>query len=136
MIYRQGSEPLYQQLADTLRDRIARQEFMPGDQLPAEPDMAHDYGVGIDTIRDALAVLKHEGLIVTRRGYRAVVAGPIEKNVVVLEPHQHVEARMPTPAERKRLDMLPGVPVLLVVNADGTGDLYPSDRIRIDQPPS
>lgn len=134
MINRQGGKPLYLQVADRLRGRITRGEWAPGGRLPAEPDLAHEYEVGKDTVRAALAVLRHEGLVVTRRGYRAVVVEPVDKEIVVLEPGQQVDARMPTAAEREQHGLGEGVPVLVVVDRDGFGDLYPADRVRVVHP--
>lgn len=136
MINRQGGKPLYLQLADALRARIASREFMPGDRLPAEPDLAHEYELGKDAVRDALAVLRNEGVIVTRRGYRAVVTEPVEKEAIELEPGQRVETRMPTQEERERHRLADGVPVLIVIESDGSGDLYPGDRVTIIHPQS
>ena len=134
VINRQGGKPLYLQLADALRDRITSHEFGPGDQLPAEDDLAHHYGVGKDTLRDAFAVLRNQGLIVTRRGYRAVVVEPVETETLTLEPGQRVSARMPTPEERERLELPDGVPVLLVLNPDGSGDIYPGNQVIAEAP--
>jgi DNA-binding FadR family transcriptional regulator len=40
----------------------------PGDQLPAESELAEMFGVAIATLRDALAALRELGIVETRRG--------------------------------------------------------------------
>ncbi|MFT4081839.1 MAG: GntR family transcriptional regulator [Nocardioides sp.] len=53
-----------------LGDAIALGILPDGVQLPGEIDLAAAYGVSTATIREALSVLRHEGLIQTRRGRR------------------------------------------------------------------
>jgi DNA-binding FadR family transcriptional regulator len=115
--------PLHQQVSNDLRQRITDGTLPPGTELKAEKDLAHDYNVGKDTIRDALLVLKAEGLIETRRGYRARVRAPIPKERVWLRSGESVTARMPVPAERQEHDIPEGIPVFVVGDS-----LYPADR--------
>lgn len=61
-----GVEYVYVQLADHLAARIAAGELKSGDRLPNEREMPADYGVSIDTVRKALAVLRERGLVVTK----------------------------------------------------------------------
>jgi DNA-binding GntR family transcriptional regulator len=45
--------------------RIEAGELAPGAKLPAERDLAAEYGVSYDTIRRATALLRDRGLIIT-----------------------------------------------------------------------
>jgi GntR family transcriptional regulator len=58
--------PIYHQVADRLRDRI-ESGGLPDGVLPSAVQLAGEFGVGRDAVRDALAVLVHEGLIEKRR---------------------------------------------------------------------
>jgi GntR family transcriptional regulator len=58
----------YQRIADDLRERIVSGEFSPGDKLPGENELMQSYDVARMTARQALDVLRHEGLTVARRG--------------------------------------------------------------------
>ena len=51
-----------------LRDSIALGVIRPGDRLPSEAEMSDSFGVSPATLRDALAQLREEGLVETRRG--------------------------------------------------------------------
>lgn len=122
----QSELPVYLQVAAALRARIAEGVLAPGEELASEPDLAHEFGVGRDTVRNALGVLRSEGLIETRRGYRSRVRSQLEVTPVVIRSGARVAARMPTPAERRQWDLPVGVPVLVV-----DGDVYPADRYAL-----
>src|SRR4051794_23720787 len=70
------SDSLYRQLRDALAARIDARELAAGDLLPAERRLAQDFDVARSVVRQALAGLAHDGLIVSAypRGYR--VLGP------------------------------------------------------------
>ncbi len=118
--------PVYVQVAAVLRAQIADGTLAPDQELRSEPDLAHEFGVGKATVRKALSVLRGEGLIVTRRGYRSRVRRQPELTRIELPPGVVATARMPTPEERERLDVPAGVPVLVV-----GAEVYPADRYAL-----
>ncbi|MEV1288012.1 GntR family transcriptional regulator [Micromonospora sp. NPDC049679] len=126
----------YRQLADVLRDEIGSGALPAGSRFPSERDLQQRFGLARDTVRSAVAILRGEGLVVVRHGQPTRVSDHDEKDDLALEPGAQVEARMPTPAERQRLEMPQGWPVLHVVRRDGTGDLYPANRFRLITPDS
>jgi GntR family transcriptional regulator len=118
-----GGTPVYRQIATVLRGRILQGTLAPGAELVSEQSLAAEFGVGRDSVRDALALLRGEGLIETRRGFKSRVRDIPERRCITLHPGQTVYARMPTPEERVELDISEGVPVLVI--EDRT---YPADR--------
>ena len=56
---------VYVQVADHITARIEAGELASGARLPAERDLATEYGVAYDTIRRATALLRDRGLIIT-----------------------------------------------------------------------
>lgn len=66
--------PLYEQAADHIAAAIASGDLAPGDKLPAERDLAEDWGIGYLTVRHAIAVLRDRGLVVSRVGKGTFVA--------------------------------------------------------------
>ncbi|MGW8744703.1 GntR family transcriptional regulator [Streptomyces sp. NPDC055794] len=60
--------PKYQRIADSLREAIEAGEYGPGDRLPGENDLMDTYGVARMTARQALSVLRDEGLAEARKG--------------------------------------------------------------------
>jgi DNA-binding GntR family transcriptional regulator len=64
---RRSSAPVYHQIADELRAQISSGELPPGAQLPTELDLASQHGVARQTVRQAVAQLVAEGLVVSQR---------------------------------------------------------------------
>jgi GntR family transcriptional regulator len=60
--------PAYLQIADDIRSQILEGTLQVGDQLPSEPGLMADYGVSRIVVRQALDVLRSEGLIVKQQG--------------------------------------------------------------------
>ncbi|MFF6830742.1 MULTISPECIES: UTRA domain-containing protein [unclassified Streptomyces] len=60
--------PKYQRIADELREAIRSGAFAPGDRLPGENDLMATYEVARMTARQALSVLRTEGLTEARKG--------------------------------------------------------------------
>jgi DNA-binding GntR family transcriptional regulator len=60
--------PKYQRIADELRRHIRAGDYAPGERMPAETDLTDRFRVSLPTIRQALAVLRAEGLIESRHG--------------------------------------------------------------------
>lgn len=69
----QGPVPLYYQLEQHLRSRIADEEFLPGASLPTEDQICREYKVSRITVRRALDGLQRQGLIERRRGLGSFV---------------------------------------------------------------
>ena len=66
---------LAEKLADEVRQEIAGGAFKAGDKLPTEREMSETYGVSRAIVREALGRLKHDGMVVSRQGSGAFVAG-------------------------------------------------------------
>ncbi|WP_397448502.1 phosphonate metabolism transcriptional regulator PhnF [Pseudomonas sp. NA-150] len=59
-------EPVYRELADTLRQELS--EYRPGDYLPAEMRLAARFAVNRHTVRRAIDELVAEGSVLRRQG--------------------------------------------------------------------
>lgn len=59
---------LYRQIAEQLRGLISGGEFQPGTRLPAERDLAKQFGVSRPSVREALIALEVEGWVEVRTG--------------------------------------------------------------------
>jgi DNA-binding GntR family transcriptional regulator len=76
--------PAYLQIADDLRRQILDGELQGGDRLPTAQDVMDDYGVSRIVVRNAINVLRAEGLVRTQQGSGTYVRPqkPIKKRVM------------------------------------------------------
>ena len=54
---------LYEQIVQQVEDSILKGQLKPGDQLPAERDLAQRFGVSRTAIREAVKTLREKGLV-------------------------------------------------------------------------
>lgn len=73
-----GSISLTQQTTEALRAKIAEGPMKAGDRLPTEKELEVEFGVSRTVIREAIAVLKAEGLVEPRRGAGIFVLDPVQ----------------------------------------------------------
>ena len=66
-------------IAERIAAEIASGTFPPGARLPTEQEMVSSMGVSRTVVREAVAALRAEGLVVTRQGAGAFVAADIER---------------------------------------------------------
>ena len=54
---------LYEQIVQQVEDSILKGQLKPGDQLPAERDLAQSFGVSRTAVREAVKTLREKGLV-------------------------------------------------------------------------
>jgi GntR family transcriptional regulator, transcriptional repressor for pyruvate dehydrogenase complex len=59
---------LSEQIAEKLRSRLESGALQPGDRLPTEQALGETYGVSRTVVREAIATLRADGLVVARQG--------------------------------------------------------------------
>jgi GntR family transcriptional regulator len=73
---RDDPQPLYEQLAATLRSDIEYGRLPPGVAFPSERKLMSRFGVARSTARAAIAQLRSEGMVVVERGAGSFVRDP------------------------------------------------------------
>jgi GntR family transcriptional regulator len=73
-----GPDFAYIQVANDIATRIEVGEITH--KLPAERDLAQEYGVAYQTVRRSMEVLRDRGLIITRQGRGTFVAPAARRN--------------------------------------------------------
>jgi len=68
--------PMYFQLKELLRGKIASGEWKPGDMVPSERELSEQYHISRMTARQALSELATEGLLRREQGRGTFVAKP------------------------------------------------------------
>ncbi|MEU0875743.1 GntR family transcriptional regulator [Nocardia brasiliensis] len=92
----------YELIADDLRQRILSNELLPGDRVPVESALAEQHRVSVPTVRQALAVLRHEGLIEAKHGIGTYVRARRIKVRRTDERHQWEKNRVREPESVRR----------------------------------
>src|SRR5437868_5158594 len=95
---------VYKQIADHLRDAIARSRLHEGEQLPSEARLMEHAGLAHGTPSPA-----------PNPGPGAIYARLEEQRHTLARFTEDVTARMPTPEEAKVPSLRPGVPVFRLV---------------------
>lgn len=70
---------LTREIAERLANEIVSSRLPPGAKLPTEQEMVAAMGVSRTVIREAVAALRADGLVVTRQGSGAFVAPDVER---------------------------------------------------------
>lgn len=81
-----GRLSLPSKVANAVRMEIVDGTLRPGDKLPTEQDYGVRYKVSRAVVREAIAKLRHEGLVISRQGSGAYVAMPEAAKSLTLEP--------------------------------------------------
>jgi GntR family transcriptional regulator len=86
--------PLYLQVKEQIRHRIAVGELKPGDDIPSIRQLAADIRVSVITIKRAYLELELEGVIQTRHGRGSCVAEnpDLGESLKEAELNQHLAA--------------------------------------------
>lgn len=72
------SRRLFEEVCEQVRDQIASGELKAGDKLPAERELAQQFGVSRSAVREALRSLEFAGIISLQKGVKggSFVLGP------------------------------------------------------------
>jgi GntR family transcriptional regulator len=74
LISQADRRPMYLQIMEQIRHRIAIGDWLPGRELPSIRALAASVQVSVITVKRAYLELEREGVIVTRQGIGSVVA--------------------------------------------------------------
>jgi GntR family transcriptional regulator, arabinose operon transcriptional repressor len=77
------NRPLYSQIIDHLKKRIATGELLPNRQIPTEKALAQQFNVSRITSKRALEELEREGLIYRKKGSGSFVKEKVKSDAVV-----------------------------------------------------
>ncbi|MFG6412409.1 GntR family transcriptional regulator [Roseateles sp. DC23W] len=101
-----SSEPIYRQLVEQVKRRVAAGQLRAGDEIPSVRDLAQSLAVHPMTISKAYSLLESEGVLERRRGLSMVVAAQHQRaqsaadRVELLRPTLHQAA-----AEARQLQL-------------------------------
>jgi len=101
-------EPIYRQLVEQLRRRIASGQLVAGEEIPSVRELAQALAVNPMTVSKAFGLMEAEGLVERRRGLPMVVAAQHQK---AMKTRGRVELLRPAlekaAAEARQLELPP-----------------------------
>ena len=84
--------PMYLQIKEQIRHRVAVGDWKPGQEVPSIRALAAAVRVSVITVKRAYLELEREGVIVTRHGKGSFVAGGVDLPTTLQE--QELEAHL------------------------------------------
>jgi len=93
VISQTDSRPMYLQIMEQVKQRVAVGEWAPGDEIPSIRQLAVALRVSVITIKRAYLELEREGVIVTQQGKGSIVApdAALSPRLYDEEFREHVE---------------------------------------------
>jgi GntR family transcriptional repressor for pyruvate dehydrogenase complex len=82
-----GKTKVYASIVDQLLEGIRSGAFRPGSVLPAERELAVTFGVSRGSVREAIRVLEHSGVVDVRTGSGTFIAESGLSNATALRAH-------------------------------------------------
>lgn len=98
--------PIYVQVMEQIRQRVAAGVLAPGDQLPSVRELASHLLINPNTVARIYRDLEREGLLEFRRGQGTFVSGQAEA-LAETDRVRMVEARLEDAAEQARAFDIP-----------------------------
>lgn len=64
----------FEEVSSSIKSLIFKGILQPGDKLPSEGELANQFNVGRQTVREALRILELSGFIKVQKGFGGVTA--------------------------------------------------------------
>lgn len=112
----QPRQTLVRQVIEQLREQIATGEWPVGSKIPTEPRLVEAFGVGRNTVREAVRALENAGVLECRQGSGTYVisadelSGVVTRRLAAAEMAEAVEVRRALEVEAARLAALRRTP--------------------------
>lgn len=117
--FQYSTSPLYAQVTDAMRERIVKGVWPVGMQIPSLPVLSEEFGVALITIRQAVQLLKDEGLLQPEQG-----RGTFVKGKPLAHPQMQVASSLAALADLYR-DLTPRL--IPITEGSATPVIEPSD---------
>lgn len=77
---RDTQPPKYRLLADVIKEQITAGLYLPGDKLSSENELSSQFGYSRQTVRQALGILEHEGILLRQQGSGTYIHSAVPKS--------------------------------------------------------
>lgn len=126
---------LYEQVDARIRERLLNRVWRPGLAIPAESQLAAEFGVSLGTVRRAVEALVSEGVLVRRHGSGTFVVEALERRSFHLNFNFVTEdgERAPSPTARllKRSSGRATIPEARLLGIPPRANVLRFERLRI-----
>lgn len=85
IVLSQTGGPLYQQIVNQIKQKIAVGEWVAGQEIPSIRQLAADLRISVITVKRAYLEMEHSGLIVTQHGKGSFVAADVVPGPEIFE---------------------------------------------------
>lgn len=91
---------LIDQAAERFREEVASGRWPVGERIPTEPELVAEFGIGRNTVREALQSLVHAGVLRREQGRgtfvisRSELTGPLERQLAGGSRRHYLELRL------------------------------------------
>jgi GntR family transcriptional regulator len=85
IVLSQTAGPLYQQIVNQIKQKIAIGEWVAGEEIPSIRQFAADLRVSVITVKRAYLEMEHAGLIVTQHGKGSFIAANVVRGPEIFE---------------------------------------------------
>lgn len=131
--------PVYQRLADSLRQAVIKGDLKPGDRAPSENVLSEQFGIAPGTVRSALDVLVGERVFERFQGRGTFVCRPsFDKSLFRFFRFRNLDGTVAVPESRilrREVEPLPGhVAAALEVDSGTPGISMTRLRLNDEQP--
>lgn len=106
-------------IASDILSRTASGDLAPGDRLPPEQELAENFGVSRNVVREAIARLRSDGVVETKPGRGAIILPPDARSTFRVD--------MSLLSQDDRLESLFELRALLEIDAAGIAAMRRSD---------
>lgn len=81
-------QPLHKKVATLISKEIVNGQFLPGDKLPSEHELAQIFEVSRNVVREAIACLRADGVVISRQGLGAFVVQPELRQAIRIDAEE------------------------------------------------
>lgn len=96
-------KPIYQQIADSLCERVMGNEWQPEERMASVRDVAIQLGVNPNTVMRTFDYLQQSGILYNRRGVGYFVAADAKDKIHQLQRKEFIENELPSFLQKIKL---------------------------------
>lgn len=85
-----SSTPIYQQIANSIKNKILSREYISNTQLPSIRSLAKELEVGIITVKKAYEVLLHENLVYSKGAVGYFVNEVNTEEILLIKKREYI----------------------------------------------